>query len=174
MADTLRCYSSEPTQSFTSSFPVPETQPDLTAGSTPFDQSNAFLSPPSPYARMSLLGLSTQTPGKVNRSRSLLLGEDGKARTYRFEGDGLDLGNGWRKVNIVIPLPSRDASSNGTTMPRAELETPHLKLKHKLKVSLNSKRGPDQHTERRSSLPFLRSNSFANPLIRLVRRRSSV
>jgi hypothetical protein len=84
---------------------------------------------------MSLLGLSTQTPSKVNRSRALLLGEDGRARTYRFEGDGLDLGNGWRKVNIVIPLPGRDAESNGTLVPQAELETPHLRLKHKLKVS---------------------------------------
>ena len=84
---------------------------------------------------MSLLGLSTQTPGKVNRSRALLLGEDGRARTYRFEGDGLDLGNGWRKVNIVIPLPGRDMENNGALIPQAELETPHLRVKHKLKVS---------------------------------------
>lgn len=127
--------SSDPTQSFTASFPVPETQPDLSAGNTPFNPRNTFLSPPSPHARMSLLGLSTQTPGKINRSRALLLGEDGRARTYRFEGDGLDLGNGWRKVNIVIPLPGRDVESSGALMPQPELETPHLRLKHKLKVS---------------------------------------
>ena len=134
--DRILNISSAPAQTFASAFPIPDRQPQLSASSAPFDVGNtAFLSPPSHSARIHLLGLAPTTIAKANRSRTLLLGEDGRPRTYRFEGDGLDLGNGWRKVNIVVPLPPRSTDGSNYHAPSSETETPYLKLKHKLKVS---------------------------------------
>lgn len=96
---------------------------------------SAFLSPQSNAARLALFGLAPTSPAKTTRSRALLLGEDGRPRTYRFDGEGLELGTGWRKVNIVIPLPTTDAEGNGLPRPSSETDTPFMRIKHKLKVS---------------------------------------
>lgn len=87
-----------------------------------------------------MLGLTSTRAFKGTRTRTLLLGEDGNPRTYRFEGPGLDLGEGWRKVNIIIPMPGdvelNSATANDQNKPAVEIETPFLKIKHKLKIRI--------------------------------------
>jgi hypothetical protein len=87
-----------------------------------------------------MFGLTSSRPFKGTRTRTLLLGEDGNPRTYRFEGPGLDLGEGWRKVNIIIPMPgdieSDSVATNDSNKPAVEIETPFLKIKHKLKIRI--------------------------------------
>ncbi|KAJ9102560.1 hypothetical protein QFC21_002961 [Naganishia friedmannii] len=130
-------YSSTPAQSFSAAFPIPEDQPDE---SNPHHGPSALLSPPSRLSGMSMFGLTSSRPFKGTRTRTLLLGEDGNPRTYRFEGPGLDLGDGWRKVNIIIPMPgdidSNQATTNDSNKPAVEIETPFLKIKHKLKIRI--------------------------------------
>ncbi|KAJ9121753.1 hypothetical protein QFC22_002374 [Naganishia vaughanmartiniae] len=130
-------YSSTPAQSFSAAFPIPEDQPDE---SSPHHGPSALLSPPSRLSGMSMFGLTSSVPFKGTRTRTLLLGEDGNPRTYRFEGPGLDLGEGWRKVNIIIPMPgdieSNPTMANDSNKPAVEIETPFLKIKHKLKIRI--------------------------------------
>ncbi|KAJ9111741.1 hypothetical protein QFC19_001103 [Naganishia cerealis] len=91
---------------------------------------------------MSMFGLTSSGAykGTRTRTRTLLLGEDGNPRTYRFEGSGLELGEGWRKVNIIIPMPPNieptPTMANISNKPAVETETPFLKIKHKLRIRI--------------------------------------
>lgn len=130
-------------------YPIPEDQPDECG---PHHGAFALLSPPSRLSGMSMFGLTSFKGFKGTRTRTLLLGEDGKPRAYRFDGEGLELGVGWRKVNIIIPMPT--ATSEPTSpddvnrKPAAEIDTPFLRIKHKLKIRIvcRSRAMPGQDT----------------------------
>lgn len=140
---------SSPAQPFMSAYPIPEDQP---SECSPYHGSSALLSPPSRLSSMSMFGLTSSKTFKATRTRTLLLGEDRKARTYRFDGDGLELGSGWRKVNIIIPMPTTDADSTSpddvNRKPAGEIDTPFLRIKHKLKIRIvcRSRAMPGQDT----------------------------
>ncbi|GHJ87801.1 hypothetical protein NliqN6_4203 [Naganishia liquefaciens] len=142
-------YSSSPAQPFMAAYPIPEDQP---SECSPYHGSAALLSPPSRLSSMSLLGLTSSQTFKGTRTRTLLLGEDGKSRTYKFDGDGLELGSGWRKVNIIIPMPTAEADATSSDdinrKPASEIDTPFLRIKHKLKIRIvcRSRAMPGQDT----------------------------
>lgn len=140
--EEIEKYTSVPSQSFLSTFPVPEHQPNLF---TPAEDPNGFQSPASTRFQMSMSELQPASPARGCNSRTLLLGDDGQPRTYRFEGEGLELGDGWRKVNIIIPLP---AEGSGQRRPLPEIETPFLRIKHKVKIRVvcRSELTPGQDT----------------------------
>lgn len=130
-------------------YPISEDQP---SECSPYHGSSALLSPPSRLSSMSMFGLTSSKPFKATRTRTLLLGEDGKSRTYKFDGDGLELGSGWRKVNIIIPMPSSEAAATASDdinrKPSSEIDTPFLRIKHKLKIRIvcRSRAMPGQDT----------------------------
>lgn len=132
-----------------SAYPIPEDQP---SECSPYHGASALLSPPSRLSSMSMFGLTSSKTFKATRTRTLLLGEDGKSRTYRFDGDGLELGSGWRKVNIIIPMPNSDTESTSlddiNRKPSGEMDTPFLRIKHKLKIRIvcRSRSMPGQDT----------------------------
>lgn len=79
----------------------------------------------------------------------MLLGEDGEPRTYHFHGGGLELGDGWRKVNIIVPLPSASSPQPEDDLrPSVDIESPFLRIKHKCKIKLvcRSRQFPGQDT----------------------------
>ena len=149
LLSTDQSCSSSPAQPFLAAYPIPEDQP---SECSPHRGSSALLSPPSRLSSMSMFGLTSSKTFKATRTRTLLLGEDGKSRTYRFDGDGLELGSGWRKVNIIIPMPSAEAAATASDdinrKPASEIDTPFLRIKHKLRIRIvcRSRAMPGQDT----------------------------
>lgn len=125
-------FTSIPAQSFTSSFPIPDEQPGPSNSSV---GPHAFLSPRTPRADLAMLGLSSSTaPLRSMRTKALLLADDGQPRNFQFAGEGLELGDKWRKVNVVLPMGFTESHSPGNEQPQAEMEGPFLRIRHKLKV----------------------------------------
>ncbi|WVN90688.1 uncharacterized protein L203_105930 [Cryptococcus depauperatus CBS 7841] len=117
-------FSSTPSSSFMSSFPVPEAQPSR--------HSNELLNPSSAHAQ-STLGYNDR-PFKGTRTRSCLLSEDGNQRNFFFADEGLGLGDKWRKVNVVLPMPAELAGKGMHSRPRPEFNGPFARIKHSLKI----------------------------------------
>ncbi|OXG15400.1 hypothetical protein C367_05547 [Cryptococcus neoformans Ze90-1] len=118
--------SSIPSTSFTSTFPVPETQPSR------HSSQHKLISPPSAYAN-SGFGFEERL-FKETRTRSCLLSENGNQRNFFFANDGLGLTDRWRKVNVVLPMPT-EASEMGSK-PQPEINSPFLRIKHALKIKV--------------------------------------
>ncbi|KIR70773.1 hypothetical protein I310_05624 [Cryptococcus deuterogattii CA1014] len=116
--------SSTPSRSFRSTFPVPETQPSR------YSSQHKLISPPSSYADNNF-GFE-ERPFKETRTRSCLLSEDGNQRNFFFSNDGLGLTDKWRKVNVVLPMPT-EAGEMGSK-PQPEINSPFLRIKHALKI----------------------------------------
>lgn len=116
--------SSTPSKSFKSTFPIPEAQPSR------HSSQHKLISPPSAYANNGF-GFE-ERPFKETRTRSCLLSEDGNQRNFFFANDGLGLTDRWRKVNVVLPMPT-EASEMGSK-PQPEINSPFLRIKHALKI----------------------------------------
>ncbi|KIR57534.1 hypothetical protein I314_06673 [Cryptococcus bacillisporus CA1873] len=115
--------SSTPSRSFRSTFPIPETQPSR------YSSQHKLISPPSSYASNNF-GFE-ECPFKETRTRSCFLSEDGNQRNFFFSNDGLGLTDKWRKVNVVLPMPT-EAGEMGSK-PQPEINSPFLRIKHALK-----------------------------------------
>ncbi|WVQ65031.1 uncharacterized protein L199_003201 [Kwoniella botswanensis] len=122
-------YSSTPSQSFTSSFPLPSEQP------TRNSSVNQLISPRMGYAdgTGSFLGYD-ERPFKGMRTRQCLLSDDGNQRNFFFADKGLGLGDKWRKVNVILPMPSLESGKGLSTRPQPELDGPFLRIRHDLKI----------------------------------------
>ncbi len=131
--EEIEKYNTVPAQPFLAAYPVPEDQPNP---SDPTSGPHALLSPPSRLAEMQSLGLVSDPDFKGHRSRTLLLGDDGKPRSYKFDKEGLELGAGWRKVNVIVPMPTAEALASGSRRPMSEMESPYARIKHKLKIRI--------------------------------------
>lgn len=116
--------SSIPSRSFRSTFPIPETQPSR------YSSQHKLISPPSSYAD-NHFGFEDR-PFKETRTRSCLLSEEGNQRNFFFSNDGLGLTDKWRKVNVVLPMPT-EAGEMGSK-PQPEINSPFLRIKHALKI----------------------------------------
>ncbi|OCF40063.1 hypothetical protein I317_06138 [Kwoniella heveanensis CBS 569] len=119
-------YSSTPTTSFTSSFPLPAEQPSR------HSSHHQLISPRSSYADGGFLGYD-ERPFRGIRTRQCLLSEDGNQRNFFFADNGLGLGEKWRKVNVVLPMPA-DIGKGLSSRPQPEMDGPFLKIKHSLKI----------------------------------------
>ncbi|WRT65772.1 uncharacterized protein IL334_002721 [Kwoniella shivajii] len=119
-------YSSAPTLSFTSSFPLPAEQP------TRHSSQHHLISPRSNYADGGFLGYDDR-PFRGMRSRPCLLADDGNQRNFFFADQGLGLGEKWRKVNVVLPMPA-DTGKGRITRPQPEMDGPFLRIRHDLKI----------------------------------------
>lgn len=73
--------------------------------------------------------------GRPEHKRACLLADDGSQRNFAFSGDGLGLCDRWRKVNVMIPMPS-DTALNIKNKPVAEYDGPFLKIRHHLKIKM--------------------------------------
>nr|XP_019050465.1 hypothetical protein I302_00899 [Kwoniella bestiolae CBS 10118]OCF29395.1 hypothetical protein I302_00899 [Kwoniella bestiolae CBS 10118] len=122
-------YTSTPSQSFTSSFPLPADQPSRNSSV------NQLISPRMGYAdgSGSFLGYD-ERPFKGMRTRQCLLSDDGNQRNFFFADKGLGLGDKWRKVNVILPMPSLESGKSSSTRPQPELDGPFLKIRHDLKI----------------------------------------
>jgi hypothetical protein len=126
--EEVETYCSTPTPSFTSVFPIPDTdqQPDR------HSSHNAFISPRSPRADAECKVSDDVFRGY--RSRKCLLAEDGTQRNFCFEKDGLAMGERWRKVNVVLPMPQGGKGSK--VRPQSEMDGPMVRIKHALKIKV--------------------------------------
>ncbi|WWC60381.1 uncharacterized protein I303_102953 [Kwoniella dejecticola CBS 10117] len=133
-------YSSTPSQSFTSSFPLPAEQP------TRNSSQHQLISPRCNYADGGFLGYDDR-PFKGMRTRQCLLTDDGNQRNFFFADKGLGLGEKWRKVNIVLPMPSLDSGKGLNTRPQPEMDGPFLRVRHDLKIRVVCKNGNSDDTQ---------------------------
>ncbi|ODN86543.1 hypothetical protein L198_07237 [Cryptococcus wingfieldii CBS 7118] len=129
--EEVEWFSSTPSASFLSTFPVPDEQPST------HSSEHKLLSPPSP--NLSSVFGQQDRPFKGTRSRSCLLSEDGNQRNFFFADEGLGLSEKWRKVNVVLPMPelgshSQEKGVNGR--PQAEYNGPFMRVKHTLKIRI--------------------------------------
>lgn len=110
-------------QAFTSTYPIPANLP--TRSSTqhallaPRDSSADTTHPPD------------NLPFRGFRTRPRLRADDGSQRNFFFSGKGLELGDKWRKVNVVLPMPA-----GVSNRPQAELDGPFLRIRHSLKIRM--------------------------------------
>ncbi|WVQ93510.1 hypothetical protein IAU59_000584 [Kwoniella sp. CBS 9459] len=119
-------YSSTPTTSFTSSFPLPAEQPSR------HSSLHQLISPRATYADGGFLGFDDR-PFRGIQTRQCLLSEDGNQRNFFFADNGLGLGEKWRKVNVVLPMPAA-LGKGPSSRPQPEMDGPFLKIKHSLKI----------------------------------------
>lgn len=64
--------------------------------------------------------------------RPRLLSDEGCQRHFMFEDGGIGLSDTWRRINVVLVLPSREGS--GTYRPRPGTFTPFVHISHALKT----------------------------------------
>jgi hypothetical protein len=125
--EEIESYSSIVSPGFKAVFPIPEdNQPDR------HSSQNAFISPRNPRADKECTVSSDPYGGY--RTRKCLLAEDGSQRNFYFDGDGLAMNELWRKVNVVLPMPS--GSKGLRTRPQSEMDGPMLRIKHALKIRM--------------------------------------
>jgi hypothetical protein len=129
--EELESYTSVPVTGFTSVYPIPDAsqQPER------HSSHNAFISPRSPHADTECTVSDDVFRG--HRTRKCLLADDGTQRNFRFDNDGLPMGERWRKVNVVIPMP-RDGRG-GKFRPQSDMEGPMVRIKHVLKIRVTCK-----------------------------------
>ena len=73
---------------------------------------------------------------RVVRTRPCLLADDGSQRNYYFGGKGLGLGDKWKKVNVVVPMPHEVSGKGSGSRPQPETEGPFLRIRHSLKIRI--------------------------------------
>ncbi|WVQ78789.1 hypothetical protein IAT38_000880 [Cryptococcus sp. DSM 104549] len=119
-------FSSTPSASFTSSFPIPAEQPSRNSSQ------HRLISPRPPQADSGLLGYEDRA-FKGIRTRPCLLSDDGNQRNFFFADNGLGLSDKWMKVNVVLPMPA-DSGKGHNSKPQPEMDGPFLRIKHSLKI----------------------------------------
>ncbi|KAK4690062.1 hypothetical protein P7C73_g25, partial [Tremellales sp. Uapishka_1] len=134
--EEIEKFSSQPIPQFLSSFPIPAEQPSR------HSSQHAFISPKSSH--LDALSGTEERPFRGYRTKPCLLADDGNQRNFFFADDGLGLGDKWRKVNVVLPMP--DASKLQHNRPSSEMEGPFLRIKHSLKIRVVC-RGPTDAAE---------------------------
>ncbi|WWC88092.1 uncharacterized protein L201_002996 [Kwoniella dendrophila CBS 6074] len=122
-------FSSNPSQSFTSSFPIPAEQPARNS------TRHQLISPGHDYADGGLLS-HNETPFRGIRRKPCLLANDGNQRNFFFSDEGLGLGEKWRKINVVLPMPSTSdlVKNPSSSRPQSEMDSPFLRIRHDLKI----------------------------------------
>ena len=121
-------YNSQPIHAWTQAFPTPEEQPDRSGNVHP------LITPRSSWADYPQ---GVEVDSKVHRCvavRQCLLAEDGSQRNFFFKDEGLALDHKWRKVNVVLPMPSTPADKS--KKPKSELDSPFLRVRHMLKLRI--------------------------------------
>ncbi|WWD16427.1 hypothetical protein CI109_100853 [Kwoniella shandongensis] len=126
--DEVERFSSTPFASFASAFPIPDNQPSRHSAE------NQLLSPRSAYVDGGLFGRNDSS-FKGIRTRGCLLTDTGEQRTFQFADGGLGLGDRWRTINVLLPMPE-ELADNNNTRPQVEIDGPFLKIKHLLKVRM--------------------------------------
>ncbi|ORX35217.1 hypothetical protein BD324DRAFT_631851 [Kockovaella imperatae] len=120
-------YSSAIAPTFLTAFPIPVAQPSQ-------DGSEHPLIEPAPQAYLARTGENPDLERfRGERLRPCLLADDGSQRNFWFAGEGLELGDKWRKINIVLPMPAESRSSK-STRPKADHDGPFMRIKHSLKI----------------------------------------
>lgn len=122
----LTCYSSTPLATWSRCFPVPTDQPDR-SGSV-----NPLIAPRPNWADLNSIVGQNDAPYRCTTTRSCLLSEDGTQRNFFFPKKGLELGDRWRRVNVVLPMPS-DVKFRANK-PYSELDSPFMRIRHMLKI----------------------------------------
>ena len=132
--EEVRRYSSAPFPSFAAAYPLPAEQPSASTSE------HALLSPPTQHDKVSPTPGVSAEPYRGFKTRQCLLADDGSQRNFFFADEGLPLGEAWRKVNIVLPMPGPqeepgDQDRRGGR-PRPELDSAFLRIRHNLKIRI--------------------------------------
>ncbi|WWC68563.1 uncharacterized protein I206_102492 [Kwoniella pini CBS 10737] len=134
-------YSSTPSQSFITSFPLPEEQPSRNSSQ------HQLISPRSNYADGGFLGYDDR-PFKGIKTTKCLLTDDGSQRNFLFDDEGLLLGySRWRIIKIVLPMPRLGAKESLSMRPQSDLDGPFLRVRHDLKIRVLCKTADSEHPQ---------------------------
>lgn len=123
--EEVESYSSVVAPGFKAVYPIPDESKQPSRHSS----HKALISPRSPRADAPC---TSEEVFRGQRSRKCLLAEDGTQRNFFFDNDGLAMNEGWRKVNVVLPMPVGNKGIK--TRPQGEMDGPMVRIRHALKI----------------------------------------
>lgn len=117
--------SSTPFGHFTGYFPVPTEQPA-------YSSQYSLLGPRFAAQEESIVCPNPSLRCRKDVLRPCLLSDEGFQRNFVFEDGGIGLSDRWRRINVVLLLPSRHGS--GAYRPRPGTFSPFVHISHSLKT----------------------------------------